>query len=87
MVTTFIKLPKSSIPTLKKKKKIYVFKIWYNITFPQFHLKFFPFVLYIIGLSNPPGHLPNLPVPDRHSPDPIAPAVGRKSWAPKPDAG
>ena len=39
--------------------------------------------LYDLGLSNPPGHPP---VPDRRSPDPTTPTVGRGSRVPKPDA-
>ena len=41
----------------------------------------------MLGLSNPPAHPPNLPVPDWRSPDPTAPTVGRGSRVPKPDAG
>ena len=40
-----------------------------------------------LGLSNPPGHSPYPHVPDRRSPNPTAPAVGRGSRAPKPDVG
>ena len=38
-----------------------------------------------LGLSNPPGHLPNSLVPDRRSLDPTTPAVGHGSQAPKSD--